>query len=451
MGALDLAVLWEAVLARTLTSLRGAGVEPIVLKGLPLGQKLYGTLAARPSADLDLFIDLERRRAAHRALLDGGWHWRGGEAPFEGGYEAAHAGRNVLLEVHSALLDDALVRHLPFAAPGARAVRIGEIDTMAHDDDQLPAFLAVHLAKHAMPPLLWFVDFGELWEKLAPDDRQRAWVAARAARATRYLDWAVRRSALLIEAAEGSDGALTAIGFRNGERTDIHNALRVAALADSPRDAVAVVAGWAAPADLRANPARLLSRLAERLVKFLRGRLRAARTSLMASGGAASVSVDSSTRALTLGARDFGEIARDLAARDCAFWIRATGSSMYPAIPSGAAVRLAPVHGASITAGDVVLADLGGGKIVLHRVKHVRAGVVRLQGDANVRMDRPVMLSDVVAKADVVRLQGRVMPVPRLTTARAFVRAWTMRIGRSEGLARATARVWPMRGATHAK
>ena len=49
IAAVDLAAMWEAVLARTLPALRTAGVEPVVLKGLPLGIRLYGTTAARPS------------------------------------------------------------------------------------------------------------------------------------------------------------------------------------------------------------------------------------------------------------------------------------------------------------------------------------------------------------------------------------------------------------------
>ena len=451
MAAVDLAALWESVLAHTLPVLRRADAEPILLKGMPLGQMLYGTTGARPSADLDLFVDLARRPAAHRALLDAGWRWRGGEPPYEGGYEMAHEGRQVLLEVHSALLDDPLVRHLPFAAPRGRGVVIGATEVLAHDDDQLPAFLAVHLAKHAKPPLLWFIDFGELWERLDAGERERSSAAARAARASRYLEWAVRKSALLAAAAEGRDAALAAFGIRNGERSEAHTALRIAALASRPVDALAAVAGWAAPSELRARPTQLVARLVQRFGKFARRRFGRPHSRSTTSVPSPAPSADAATRALTLGSADFSELARDLAARDCAFWIRATGSSMEPAIPAGAAVRLVPVRGAPIAVGDAVLADLGEGRIVLHRVRRIAAGEVLLQGDANVRMDRAVPFERILARADAVRLDGRVVPVPAARTMpfRMSLRRWAVRLGAGDGLVRTATHVRRMRRAAH--
>ena len=452
MAAVDLAAFWESVLARSVPVLRRAGVEPVILKGMPLGQKLYGTTGARPSADLDVFVDRERRPVAHRALVDAGWRWRGGEAPYEAGYETAHEGRQVLLEVHSALLDDPLVRHLSFAAPRGRPVVTGATEVLAHDDDQLPAFLAVHLAKHAMPPLLWFIDFGELWERLDAGERERASAAARAARASRYLEWAVRKSALLAAAAEGGDAALAAFGIRDGDRSEAHTALRVAALASTPRDALTAVAGWAAPSELRARPAQLLARLVQRFGKFARRRLGRPYSRSMARVPSPVRAADPATRALTLGSADFAELARDLAARDCAFWIRAMGSSMEPAIPGGAAVRLVPIRGQPVAVGDIVLADLGKGRIVLHRVRRIVAGEVLLRGDANVRTDRAVPLEKVLARADAVRLDGRVMPVPaaRTMTVRMSLRRWAVRLGAGEGLVRAATHVRRMRRAAHA-
>ncbi|NUQ20138.1 MAG: hypothetical protein HOQ09_04175, partial [Gemmatimonadaceae bacterium] len=55
-------------LSDVVTALEAAGVAPIVLKGLPLSQLLYEDVSARPVTDIDLFVPVTQREAAHEEL-----------------------------------------------------------------------------------------------------------------------------------------------------------------------------------------------------------------------------------------------------------------------------------------------------------------------------------------------------------------------------------------------
>src|SRR5262249_47364471 len=60
-------------LRRSLAALRGAGVEPIVVKGMVLAYELYDDVAQRPLADVDLRVRPSRFLRAVRALRARGW------------------------------------------------------------------------------------------------------------------------------------------------------------------------------------------------------------------------------------------------------------------------------------------------------------------------------------------------------------------------------------------
>lgn len=86
-----------------------------------------------------------------------------------------------------------------------------------------------------------------------------------------------------------------------------------------------------------------------------------------------------------------------LAAGRVVTW-RARGNSMRPAIRDGEAVRLvAPAH---LGRGDVAMAALPDGRLVLHRVVACDGDVVALRGDALRQPDPLVRIGDVVAVAD---------------------------------------------------
>lgn len=98
-----------------------------------------------------------------------------------------------------------------------------------------------------------------------------------------------------------------------------------------------------------------------------------------------------------------GEVAallRDLIRRRGeAVWL-AKGRSMRGAIDDGTPVRLVPPGPGRPRRGDVVMAVLPGGALVLHRVVARRGDRLRLRGDACRRCDPPVALADVVGVVD---------------------------------------------------
>jgi hypothetical protein len=55
-------------LAMAIATLQMHGVSPVVLKGLPLAQRIYGDHTVRPVIDADLYIPAEERGAASKAL-----------------------------------------------------------------------------------------------------------------------------------------------------------------------------------------------------------------------------------------------------------------------------------------------------------------------------------------------------------------------------------------------
>lgn len=423
-SAFELAQLWTDVAALVSRTLLAVSVAPIILKGFPLSQRLYGDAMARPCADLDIFVPESGRAAAHQALLQAGWRWRIGTAPHEGGYELDLSDRSLTLEVHSSLLDDSLVAHLPFTAPRAAEVATGAGTVWAHDDEQLASFLATHLAKHSRPPLLWLVDFAQLWRTLDDSGRDRAWKAARAARAHRYLRWAVRQASALEESfhpgpAQRSASAPTAVLAR------VHPVVRVALLSANLRDAARAIAGWLVPLDMRGKPGRILSELFARPFVVIARRLRRRLRPHM-STAAKPDTARAMTRGLRVDSSDLARIARDLTAQGSSFWIRASGSSMHPTITDGTAVRLAPLPSdRAVVVGEVLLAAVGSENLVLHRVRRVTDDRLVLQGDANVRPDTSITSADVLAVADAIRVGGLTRPIPPRprNNARAMLRA----------------------------
>lgn len=453
MSAVSLAAFWQELLCETVALLEARGVDAVVLKGLPLSLQLYERAEARPCSDMDLYVPLSQRTVAHAALLDAGWIWKAGAAPYEGGYRLHHRGRFAILEVHSALLDDDLVAHLPFLPPRSEPVTLANGTVSAHRDDQLAAFLATHLAKHAMPPLLWYVDFRQYWTSLTPGQREMAWSAARSARAQRYLRWAVERVSDLERATAGDVSALRRLGFVDNRRADVHNAGRVARLAATPIDAGRVLAAWLVPRQLRSDPVAwgTLSRV--RIAKAFRRAIGTRRSYLVPeqTGDAPGRVVP---RSLGVDTEQLGALVGDLVSRGLHFTIRASGNSMRPAIEHGSVVCLTPRKESPVAAGDVVLAKTSAGGYMIHRVVRANSGSVQTRGDGNVRADPPIPVESVIAIADALIVDGvrRPIPNPRLARARRRLAAAVHEAWGSRGKLRGRSSVPPdAAGPTHAR
>jgi hypothetical protein len=106
------------------------------------------------------------------------------------------------------------------------------------------------------------------------------------------------------------------------------------------------------------------------------------------------------------------EVVREATSAGASLWIRIRGGSMMPAIPSDAEVRVVTLAARPMRVGDVVLARALGGQPVLHRVRSLSGGHVQTKGDNLMTADDPLPVSEVIAIADAVSIDGRVTPIP---------------------------------------
>ena len=111
---------------------------------------------------------------------------------------------------------------------------------------------------------------------------------------------------------------------------------------------------------------------------------------------------------------DFLTLAQSAVDAGGAIWVRVKGSSMVPAIPPGATVRIAGLDGTTVVPGDVVLARRRDGRPVLHRVRSSRGATVVLKGDNHIGVDPPLQLDAVIGRADLVAFGGAVRPLGRV-------------------------------------
>lgn len=398
-----------AAAADALATLRSAGVDATLLKGIPLAQRLYGEPFVRCTSDIDLFVDERSRMVAAHALDSLGWRRTSGAPPWHEARERRDGSETLHLELHSSIVCDHL-RHLPVPAAAAAAVEVAGVAMPAHDGPLLAAQLAVHLATHQLPSLLWMLDFHTLWTLLGRDERGAALAAARSAGLHRYLDWAIGRSTLLSAAADGEREALAALGMDATGRRDVHSIVRHVALAPSPIAALRVVAACAFPRPQRTSLSAYLAGTSARIRVRGRSLLGQRRDYGLAPDGA---------RPLRLERGELLELLRELGAMGRGVWVRAPGGSMLPTIPRGARVWLAPPSATTLSPGAVVLAVTDEGEPVLHRIVEVHAdGTLCLRGDSALAFDPVVRSSDVIAEATHVLVDGetrRIAPSPSRT------------------------------------
>ena len=97
-----------------------------------------------------------------------------------------------------------------------------------------------------------------------------------------------------------------------------------------------------------------------------------------------------------------GAVAADLLLAGCAVSLAPRGASMEPFIRDGEEVRVEPLRGLP-RLGEVALARVAGGGVVLHRVVgRTAAGLLVLRGDAQETADAPVARADVLGRAVAV-------------------------------------------------
>jgi hypothetical protein len=373
-----------------------SGVGATVLKGLPLGERLYGDAFARGSADIDLHVPAAERPRAAAALRSLGWTHVDGAAPWHEAWSQRCDDAEFHLELHSSLVSDHLV-HLPVPRPEVARDRVADVPVPTHVGPLVAPYLAAHLALHQMPPLLWLVDFATLWGGLGPAERDAAACAAVDAGLARYLEWARERAILVERAADGDGLALRALGIEHEHRYDGHSIWRHLALAETLRDKLRVIAAFIAPHRLRGS--------VRELTRYTVARVR----TRLASLAGVSRAYDSQASAVDAGwgglrplrveRAAMVSLIREVTYGGGALRVRAPGSSMLPTIPRGSLVRIGPVPSEGITKGDVVLALTADGEPVLHRAIEVGSDSIVTRGDAALAADPPTPLSRVIGTA----------------------------------------------------
>ena len=149
--------------------LADAGVDRLVLKGVPLSQRLYGRPLLRSSADVDLLVAPAAARPAEKALLRAGWRLHSAEV--EGGPGAAFrryrkhralVGPDGPVDLHYCLFSNPSFLDVRFEElwAGRETVRVGSASFAvmdAHDDF---LFNACHAFRHGAAELKWLCDAG---------------------------------------------------------------------------------------------------------------------------------------------------------------------------------------------------------------------------------------------------------------------------------------------------
>ena len=176
---------------RSVDALAARDIPCLVIKGVPLAQRLYGDAFARDALDIDLWVPPEAAIAAGAALVESGFGLRLGfpETPARRRWyrrvEKAETfrGFGVTIELHQRLLANPCLIDGRFEPLFERRtqVRIGgaHFPTLAPVDDAL--YLLCHGAGHGWRLLKWLCDAALCLHSLGAADRQHAAARAREA------------------------------------------------------------------------------------------------------------------------------------------------------------------------------------------------------------------------------------------------------------------------------
>ena len=180
-----------AGLKRATGLLAAGGIPCLVLKGLSLGQRLYGHPLARDVGDVDLLVSPRTFRAAERVLLENGWrrvkpNFR--ETPARNRwYDRFHkehllAGPGGLLDLHRRLSHNPFYFDAPFENlhAGSVPVEIGALSFKALGPEDEFVYLMCHGARHYWKRLKWLCDVAAILASMEPGCFER--VSARCRR-----------------------------------------------------------------------------------------------------------------------------------------------------------------------------------------------------------------------------------------------------------------------------
>ena len=238
---------------RELTSALAAHDVPcLILKGLPLGQRVYGSPFAKRSVDIDVLVPAGVFDSAAAVLCALGWRrtipaFRETPARMRW-YDSVenhhvYVGAAGKLELHRRLLTNRFLFDPPFDSLYSRALGVsvgpGRFRTLGAADQFL--YLACHGMVHYWARLKWLCDFGALLRVMEVDSLQEALGRGRAARLEGALGSALllSRKHLGVEAPKARAGRVGTTGAvrRRDVAACVGAAHRVAAGCTGSRDA----------------------------------------------------------------------------------------------------------------------------------------------------------------------------------------------------------------------
>ena len=187
--------------------LAASGIPCLVLKGIPLSQRIYGHPLLRDALDIDLLVAPETQRAAEKVLVDHGWRpalefpetparnrWHGRVAA-----DRAFVRGGAKVELHPRLCHNPHYFAAAFDDLWARSASVhvgtGAFRTLGEDDEFL--YLACHGTRHGWSRLDWLCDVAAILACMAP---ARLELVARTA-AQRRLDIVLSSTLRLCKAA----------------------------------------------------------------------------------------------------------------------------------------------------------------------------------------------------------------------------------------------------------
>lgn len=221
---------WQQLgaLKHTGDTLRAGNIRWLVLKGLPLAQRVYGHPLARMAVDVDVLVSAREFDAAREALLAAGYRLttKFPETPARRRWHARIAqnqdfvGRGVAVELHWRLCGNPRLFDAPFDElhERRREVAIGgrPYATLGMDDELL--YLMCHGAGHGWASLKWLGDVAMIFSGMGARHWRRVTARCRAEGLDALLSSAVElsRSAFHLDLPATAGGRRSAFIARRG-------------------------------------------------------------------------------------------------------------------------------------------------------------------------------------------------------------------------------------------
>lgn len=158
-------------LVKLIRSMERNGIRVVVLKGFPLGNKLYGNVALRPSHDLDILVWPEDLNKARRVIEAQDYNrifpsFSGTPKQLQNWMKSQHhisywqKDKQISLELHWRVGHHGLDMPLICVENGLIQVKIAGQSMYMLGAEELLLFLVLHGASHAWFRLKWLCDIG---------------------------------------------------------------------------------------------------------------------------------------------------------------------------------------------------------------------------------------------------------------------------------------------------